>query len=378
VNDIHLTDDERWMRRALELAQEGRGTTTPNPMVGAVVVRDGQCIGEGWHQRAGGPHAERVALDAAGSAASGADLYVTLEPCCFTGRTGPCTEAVIQAGVRRVIVGAGDPNPRVSGQGTAALRAADVEVTEGVLEDDCTRLNAVFNHWITTGKPFVTLKLASTLDGRIATYSGASQWITGPEARAIVHRLRGDADCVMVGSGTAIADDPRLTVRDAPLRGAPPIRAVVDSRLRVPVTSALFSDAPELPLILVTSNTGTDRIQSRRDAGAEVLLVSGHNEHVNLEEMMTGLGSRESRPITSLLVEGGSGLAQALVKANLVQRLHLFLAPSLLGADGLPSLGPLGCDELSEAPRWAIEHVGMVGQDIEVIATPRPLASKES
>ncbi|MEC9073026.1 MAG: bifunctional diaminohydroxyphosphoribosylaminopyrimidine deaminase/5-amino-6-(5-phosphoribosylamino)uracil reductase RibD, partial [Myxococcota bacterium] len=167
-------DEQRWMGRALELAKTGRGTTSPNPMVGAVVVRNGQCVGEGWHQRAGGPHAERVALDAAGEKAKGADLYVTLEPCCHTGRTGPCTKAVIEAGIQRVFVGATDPNPQVSGQGIAELRAAGLEVREGLLAQECTDLNRVFNHWITTGRPFVTLKLASSLDGRIATYSGAS------------------------------------------------------------------------------------------------------------------------------------------------------------------------------------------------------------
>ncbi|MEC9072836.1 MAG: RibD family protein, partial [Myxococcota bacterium] len=203
------------------------------------------------------------------------------------------------------------------------------------------------------------------------------KWITGPEARAAVHQLRSETDAVMVGSGTAIADDPLLTVRDAPLLGSPPARVIVDSRLRVPVTSGLFRDAPQIPLILATSITDQDRIRSREATGAEVIVIPEHREHVHLKEMMKALGSREAGPVTSLLVEGGSGLAQVLVSEGLVDRLHLFMAPMLIGADGLPSIGPLGCDNLSDATSLDIERIGRVGADIEVVATLRSLPTEE-
>ncbi len=260
------------MERALELAARGRGTTSPNPMVGAVVVRDGQIVGEGWHVRAGEPHAEVNALTDAGDAARGADLYVTLEPCCFTGRTGPCTEAVIAAGVRRVVVAAEDPNPRVAGGGVARLREAGLEVVEGVLDDASHALNEIFDHWVLARRPWVELKLATSLDGRIAAASGASRWITGAPARRRVHERRAALDAVMVGRRTASVDDPTLTVRDAPAPSGDPIRVVVDSRLEVPLSARLYTTAsPDRPVVVGTAVDTTDpRAVARADARVSV------------------------------------------------------------------------------------------------------------
>lgn len=357
------------MDRALRLAARGRGTTSPNPMVGAVVVRAGRIVGEGFHVRAGEPHAEIHALRAAGDLARGADLYVTLEPCCFTGRTGPCTEAVIESGVRRVFVGTRDPNPRVAGRGVARLREAGIEVVEGVDEAACRSINVVFEHWVTTGLPYVVLKLATSLDGRIAAAGGASRWITGPESRRRVHALRSELDAVLVGSRTALADDPRLTVRDLEPPHRHPHRILVDGDLRVPLTAKLYDG--EAPLLVATARTDDDAdAGARRFAGAEVLSVPGPDGHVDLAALLSHLGGRSPKPLTSLLVEGGGQLAAAFLRARLVQRIHLFLAPSFLGADGVPALGALGVATPADAPRLRILSTDRRGDDLEVVCEP--------
>ncbi len=363
----------RWMAQALELAARGRGCTSPNPLVGAVAVRDGAVVGTGFHPRAGEPHAEVFALREAGDRARGADLYVTLEPCNHHGRTPACTEAIIAAGVRRVFVGAVDPNPLVAGTGLARLAEAGVEVVRGVAEEAARSLNEAFNHWIVSRTPWVVLKLATSLDGRIATASGKSKWITGPAARARVHRLRADVDCVMVGSGTALADDPRLTVRDVDGTFTPPARLVVDSRLRLPAPAALLDAAlPGQPIIATAAPPDAHRAEVLRHAGAAIWSLPGADGRVDLKALMAQLGSHSPEPITSVLVEGGGVLAASLLGAGLVHKIIWYQAPLLLGGDGRAGVGALGLDAPADAPRLHIDRVSRVGDDLEVVAYPRP------
>jgi diaminohydroxyphosphoribosylaminopyrimidine deaminase/5-amino-6-(5-phosphoribosylamino)uracil reductase len=364
-----VSDDARWMRLALAEAERGRGTTSPNPVVGAVVVRDGGVVATGFHERAGGPHAEVAALAAAGALARGATVVVTLEPCCHTGRTGPCTEALIRAGVARVVVGAGDPNPRVAGGGIAALRAAGVEVEVGVLADECEAQNEVFRHWVVTGRPLVTVKLAQSVDGRIATSSGDSRWVSGAAARAEVHQMRAQHDAVMVGSDTALADDPRLTVRDAAAPAGDPVRVLVDGRLRVPLGARLFDGAEAGGVVVGTAvAAGDPRAEERRARGVQVLSAAGGLEgsRVDLRALLEQLGGLAPRPVTSLLVEGGGRLAGALVEAGLVDRLRVYVAPCVLGADGVPAIGALGLLTVQDAPRFVVDGVARVGEDVRL------------
>lgn len=364
------TVDIHWMARAMELAERGRGATRPNPMVGAVLVADGEVVGEGYHQRAGEAHAEIHALGAAGEAARGATAYVTLEPCCYHGRTGPCTEALIEAGVARVVAGAIDPNPKVAGQGLERLQAAGIEVSRSVLADACWEMNVVFNHWVTTGRPLVVLKLATTLDGRIAAAGGASQWITGEDARREVHAMRAHLEGVMVGSGTALADDPRLTAREVETPGGQPTRILVDGSLRVPTSAQLFSDEGEV--IVATASGDEQAIAARRAAGATVLSLEGDEGRVDLAALLDALGGHEPEPITGLLVEGGGGLAGALLEADLVDRLHLFVAPTFMGGDGISAVGSLGVTHPDEAPRFDVLRLNTLGDDIEIVLSRRP------
>ncbi len=363
----------KWMERALSLAARGRYTTHPNPRVGAVLVRDGAVVGEGFHARAGEPHAEIHALRAAGERARGADMYVTLEPCDHRGRTGPCTEALIAAGVKRVFVAAIDPNPRVAGRGVQRLRAAGIEVVTDVLGDRAHALNRAFERWVTTGLPWVTLKLAASLDGRIAARTGASQWITGEASRAAVHVLRAEHDAIMVGVGTALADDPRLNVRGVePLGPAlppqQPARVIVDSRCRLEPSARALQSAPERARVFVAAaQAPTERVERLRAAGAEVLTLPGPDGRVDLRALLAALGARE---ITAVLVEGGASLAASLIREDLVDELQVFSAPLLLGGDGLAAVGPLGVDHPDSAPRFAVDSVTPLGGDVRIIARP--------
>lgn len=361
--------EQALMARALGLAAEGRGATSPNPMVGAVLVKDGEVVGEGFHPRAGEPHAEVFALRAAGERARGATLVVTLEPCCHQGRTGPCTEAVISAGVARVVVAAVDPNPLVAGRGVQRLEDAGLSVVSGVMAAEAERLNEAFNHWILTRRPLVTLKLATSLDGRIAARTGSSRWITGAAARARVHALRAASDAVAVGIGTALADDPLLTARGVPGRWDPPVRVVLDSSLRLPPAARLLDPAlPGAVLIATAAPPGDPRGRALTDAGAELLHLPGERGQVDLRALMAALGGRAGRPVTSLLVEGGGTLAGALVRADLVDKLVLHQAPLLLGGDAVAAVGPLGLDAPGDAPRLVIDGVARLGDDVELIA----------
>ncbi len=351
------------MRRALELAERGRGTTDPNPLVGCVLVRDGEVVGEGWHERAGGPHAEEVAVTDAGMDAVGATAYVTLEPCAHEGRTPPCAPALVDAGVREVVYAVDDPDPEARG-GAQVLREAGVDVRTGVLADDAERLNEEFLLVERRGRPFVTLKLAQSLDGRVATADGSSRWITGERARTRVHELRGLADAVMVGSGTAVADDPRLTVRHVdPPRGQP--RAVVlDARGRTPAGSSVIRDGT----IVVTSPDADDRWrETLTSAGVEVAVVDATDRGV---EPVAALDALLERGVRTVLCEGGPTLAGALVRADLVDRLVLHVAPIVLGADATATITGVEVATVQAAPRWRLGTVTTYGADVELVLRP--------
>ncbi len=369
-------DAARMMARALALAARGRGRTSPNPMVGAVVVRAGEIVGEGFHPQAGEPHAEVFALAEAGERARGADLYVTLEPCNHHGRTPPCTEAILRAGVRRVFVGAVDPNPLVAGAGVQRLRAAGIEVVTGVGGEAATRLNEAFNHWIVHRTPFVCLKLATSLDGRIATAAGKSKWITGPAARSRVHRLRADVDAVMVGRGTAVADDPRLTARGVEGDYTPAARVVVDSQLALPPSAALLDPAlPGQPIVATAADADAPSALALRARGALLWSLPGGEGRVDLPALMERLGTWTGGPVTSLLVEGGGVLAASLLTEGLVHKVIWHQAPTLLGGDGRPGVGDLHLDAPADGPRLDIASMTRVGDDLELIAYPQKPSS---
>lgn len=348
---------ERYMERALELARRP-AFTSPNPRVGAVVVRDGEVIGEGAHMGAGTAHAEAVALD--GVDARGATVYVTLEPCNHHGRTPPCAPLLVDAGVARVVAAVEDPDPRVQGSGLDVLRAAGIEVATGVLAAEAERLNRPYLHHRRTGRTFVSLKLALTLDGHMTAADGSSQWITGPAARAIVHARRLECDAVLVGAGTILADDPRLTVRDVP---APrqPLRVVVDAKGRVPPTAALFDVSGGGTLVATSAACPHDAQIAWKEAGAEVLVLPESTEGVDLTALTGALGERG---VVEVLCEGGPRLASALLAAGLVGRLELHYGPLVTGG-GL-SLGDLGITSIDEALRFRTEDVARAGDDVLV------------
>lgn len=323
-------EDERFMRRALGLAKRGSGRTSPNPMVGAVVVRDGRVVGEGFHERIGGPHAEVNALRRAGDWARGATLYVTLEPCNHYGRTPPCTEALIASGIRRVVMGMADPNPKVAGGGADRLRQAGIEVISGVLEEACRRLNQPFIKWVTHGRPYVTLKCAATLDGRMATRTGDSRWVTGERSRRLVHELRAAVDAVLVGIGTALADDPLLTARLGRKKVRQPLRIVLDTHGRLPVASQLVKTARESPVLVACAETVPKEVRERFSShGVAVVAVPQVEPFgLDLSALLDELGRRS---VTSVLVEGGARVHGAFLDGALADDFHFFYAPKILG-----------------------------------------------
>ncbi|MFL5767982.1 MAG: bifunctional diaminohydroxyphosphoribosylaminopyrimidine deaminase/5-amino-6-(5-phosphoribosylamino)uracil reductase RibD [Actinomycetota bacterium] len=358
--------DAEWMRRALELSERGRGMVAPNPIVGAVVVRDGRSIGEGFHRGPGTAHAEVVALREAGAAASGATLYTTLEPCAHFGRTPPCTGEIIDAGITRVVAALRDPHDIVDGRGFAKLRDAGVEVTEDVLAADAARQLEGYTSQVRTGLPFVVLKMAATLDGKVAARDGSSRWITSDEARADAHLLRSESDAILVGSGTALADDPSLTVRDAVREGAQPLRVLADARGRVQPAGRLFD--VEAPTVVATTERSSAAVRDAwRSAGAEVLtLPEGSGGSVSVRVLLEALGKRD---VQQLLIEGGPTLAWSAVEEELVDRLVLYLAPKLLGGSEAPGvLGGAGFSPLGEAAELEIIDVRTVGRDLRVEA----------
>jgi diaminohydroxyphosphoribosylaminopyrimidine deaminase/5-amino-6-(5-phosphoribosylamino)uracil reductase len=360
-------DDEKWMAIALE--QGARGVPSPNPHVGAVVVKAGHALGMGHHERAGEDHAEVAALRKAGAGAKGATLYVTLEPCNHVGRTPPCTDAILAAKIARVVVGCQDPNPHVAGGGIAKLRAAGIRVDVGCREAEALRLIAPWSKFVTTGVPFVTLKLALSLDGRIASRTGASKWVTGPEARARVHLLRSQQDAVMVGIGTALADDPRLTVRDAP--GHSPLRVVFDTRLRLPLASRLVQTAREAPTwVVCTEDAPSSHADALVERGVEVLRApssaEGRIDPLGALKLLAGRG------VVRVMVEGGAELAGSLLAAAVIDELHCFIAPLLLGPRGRPgAVDWAGPATPGEAPCIAEPQWEVCGSDAHVFGMLR-------
>ena len=348
------------MAMALELAERGAGWTSPNPMVGAVLVKDGAVIGRGWHRRCGGLHAEREALADCTCSPAGATLYVTLEPCCHQGRQPPCTDAILEAGIARVVVGSGDPNPLVAGRGLDILRAHGVRVDTGVLQGACDALNRVFFHYIQTRRPYVVLKYAMTLDGKTATRTGASRWITGEEARRQVHRDRHRCSAILVGIGTALADDPMLTCRLE--GGRNPLRVICDSALRLPLDSSLVKTAREVPTVVAAAQADPARRAALEAAGCRVWELPGPDGRVDLPALLNRLGKEE---IDSLLVEGGAAMAGAFLDAGLVQKVQAYIAPKLFGGAAAPSpVGGLGV----ALPNGALQLSGLtvtrLGDDI--------------
>ncbi len=349
------------MRAALALARRGLGNTWPNPAVGCVVTRGARVVGRGTTAPSGRPHAEVVALAMAGEAARGATAYVTLEPCAHHGRTPPCVDALVAAGVSRVVVALGDPDPRVNGQGIAWLRAADIAVETGLLVGEAEEINLGFLTRVRLGRPMVTLKIASTLDGRIATRTGESQWITGPAARRTAHALRGRHDAVMVGVGTVMADNPELTCRIEGFKPVATVRVVADSHLRTPLTAKLLATATQSPTwFLCRDGAESERRDGMRGAGAEVIEVASGEMGVDLPAGLQALGARG---ITRVLVEGGARIAAALLRADLVDRIAWFHAPAVMGGDGWPAAQAFGIGALASMPRFERVATNIVGDD---------------
>ena len=355
-----MNRDEEWMALALSLAQKGAGRVDPNPLVGAVIVRDGQLLGQGWHRAWGGLHAEREALADCREDPRGATAYVTLEPCCHWGKTPPCTEALIGAGISRVVVGVRDPNPLVAGKGIAQLRAAGIQVEEGVLEKECRDLNRPFFHFIRTGKPYLVLKYAMTLDGKIATRTGASRWITGPEARQRVHQDRNRYTAILVGVGTVLADDPLLTCRMP--GGRDPVRLICDSRLRTPLTARVVTTARQTPTWIATCCRDPERQAPYLAAGCRVLELPDREGRVDLKALMSALGKKN---LSSVLLEGGARLAASALEEGLVQHLQAYIAPKLFGGREAPGpIGGLGVELPSQAPVLGEYTLTRYGQDL--------------
>jgi diaminohydroxyphosphoribosylaminopyrimidine deaminase/5-amino-6-(5-phosphoribosylamino)uracil reductase len=346
------------MARAMELARRGEGFVEPNPMVGCVVAREEGIVGEGWHRQFGAPHAEVEALAAAGPLARGATAYVTLEPCCHFGKTPPCTQALIAAGVERVVAAMPDPFPAVAGRGFAELKAAGIQIDVGLMEAEARRLNAPYLKRVATGRPWIIAKWAMTLDGKIATHSGDSRWISGPQAREIVHRLRGRVDAILVGRGTAVADDPLLTARPPGPRTA--ARIVLDGRAALSLDSQLVRTARETPLVIVAGPDAADADRSRlTGAGCEVLVCDGQSPETRLGQLLDELGRRQ---MTNVLVEGGGRLLGSLFDVRAIDEVHVFIAPKLCGGES--ALGPIGgsgIERIAEAlhlEEMDVQHVG--------------------
>jgi diaminohydroxyphosphoribosylaminopyrimidine deaminase/5-amino-6-(5-phosphoribosylamino)uracil reductase len=359
-----LPDLDAWhMRRALELAAQGRGSVEPNPMVGCVVVQGAEIIGEGWHRRFGGDHAEVEALRLAGRRAAGATMYVTLEPCCHRGKTPPCTQAVIRSGVCRVVAAMRDPFPQVAGGGLAQLEAAGIEVQVGLLEADARQINAPYLKLLATGRPWIIAKWAMTLDGKTATRTGSSRWVSNEESRRIVHELRGRADAILIGRRTAEVDDPRLTARPPGPRTA--VRIVVDSRASLSSESQLVRTAREVPVLVAVAPGAPAADRCRLEAaGSEVFSCQGDTPAARLDALLVELGRRR---MTNILVEGGGQLAGSLLDAGQIDEVHVFISPKLVAGSAAPGpIGGYGIAQMPEALRLDGVEVRQVGTDVYV------------
>jgi diaminohydroxyphosphoribosylaminopyrimidine deaminase/5-amino-6-(5-phosphoribosylamino)uracil reductase len=355
-------DDEQWMKRALRLAKAGRGRTSPNPVVGAVLVKRGKVVGEGYHARIGEAHAEMIALRQAGEKAREAILYLNLEPCTHYGRTPPCVPQVIKAGLKRAVIGMEDPNPLVNGKGIEALRKSGLDVKVGVLEKECRKINEAFCKYILKKEPFVVLKVAATLDGKIATRNGDSKWISGEASRRLVHKLRDQFDGVLVGIGTVLRDDPLLTTR---LKGGrEPYRIILDSRLKIPEEAKVFEHSPSEVVLATTGSAPRDKIERLEKRGARVLIVDSREGRVNLRSCLSKLGEIG---VMSLLVEGGSQVNGSFLDQGLIDKFLLFLSPKLMGdPQAVGIFGGRGVSNLKETVAVKEIKTRRIGEDIFV------------
>lgn len=339
--------DETFMKMALELAEQGRGWTSPNPMVGAVIVKDGKVVGKGFHRAAGGPHAEIHAIHEAGDKARGATLYVSLEPCNHMGRTPPCTEAILRSGIKRVVAGMRDPDPRVTGGGLAFLESRGLEVSVDVCQDLCHRLNEVFIKYVTTSLPFVILKCAATIDGCIATHSGDSKWISNPLSRQFVHELRHAVDAIMVGIGTVLKDNPRLTTRLEGREGKDPTRIVLDTYLSIPEDAKLLHLSSDSDTFIVTGNAApVEKRSGLEELGIRFLALDDNEGQIDLTALVKELGRMG---ITSLLIEGGSRVNGSALRAGIVDKVYMFYAPKIYGGAGTPICAGPGPDLMEQS-----------------------------
>jgi len=355
-----VVDDAYWMRKALRLAEKGRGRTSPNPMVGAILVKDSKVVGEGYHAKAGEAHAEIVALQQAASGALAATLYLNLEPCAHFGKTPPCAPRVVEEGVKRVVIGMEDPNPLVKGKGIEILRKAGLDVDVGILEKECRRLNEAFCKYILQKTPFVILKVAATLDGKIATRNGDSKWISGEASRRLVHRLRNQVDGILVGVGTVLRDNPFLTTRIK--GGRDPYRIVLDSRLRIPEGAKVIGTSPSKAIIATTELAPREKIEELEKRGVQILIVDTKEGRVDLKSCLSKLGEMG---ITSLLVEGGSHVNGSFLDEGLIDKLILFLSPKVIGDQQAPGIfAGRGVSTLQEAVALREIKVKKVGEDI--------------
>jgi diaminohydroxyphosphoribosylaminopyrimidine deaminase/5-amino-6-(5-phosphoribosylamino)uracil reductase len=350
--------DERYMKRALQLARRGIGQVSPNPMVGAVIVRSGEIIAEGYHRKFGADHAERDAIQRASKSVKGATIYVNLEPCCHWGKTPPCVDILIEQGIKRVVIGTLDPHPLVDGKGVQILRDHGIEVVEGLLEEEARALNEVYLHYTRTGLPFITIKYAQSLDGRIATSQGDSRWISSEASRRFAHRLRAQHDAVMVGIGTVLADDPQLTVRL--VKGRNPLRIVLDSRLRIPLNAQVLQGEAQT-LITTTDAHDAKKVEAIQGQGKEVLVVQRDSDgRADVQSLMKILAKRG---ISSILVEGGAEVITSLLRGGLVKRMVVITAPLILGK-GREGIDDLGIADLEKAIRSSSHKVSRVGEDV--------------
>ena len=368
VSEVIGMNDSAYMKIALQLAEKGCGFTSPNPMVGAVIVKNDKIIGQGWHERYGQPHAERNALRSCTESPEGATMYVTLEPCCHYGNQPPCVNAILEAGIRRVVVGSGDPNPVVNGKGIRILKEHGVAVTEQVLKEECDQLNEVFFHFIRTGRPYTVMKYAMTMDGKIATCTGASKWITGQTARNHVAWQRHRYTAIMVGVGTVLADDPLLTCRVE--GGKNPIRIVCDTTLQTPLTSQIVATAEQVPTILATCCPDKNKYAAYEEKGCEILQVHKTNGHVDLQHLMELLGKKQ---IDSILLEGGGTLNWAALSSGIVQKVLTYVAPKLFG--GRAAKTPVEGDGVclpAEAFRLKNSRILPLGEDFLIESEVEP------
>ncbi len=353
-------NDEHWMKRVLRLAEKGRGRTSPNPMVGAVLVKDGKLIAEGFHAKAGAVHAEIVAIERAGDEAAGSALYLNLEPCTHVGKTPPCAPLVVQAGIKRAVIGMKDPNPLVQGRGVEILQHSGIEVTLGVLEEECLRLNEAFSKYISKKEPFVILKVATTLDGRIAAREGESKWISNEDSRRFVYRLRDGVDGVIVGIGTVLKDDPRLTARIP--KGKDPYRVILDSSLRIPEDAQVLHEPFSKTIIAATEKVPVDKMERLHKRGIQVLQLDSDKGRVNLVSLLRHLGEMG---MMSLLVEGGSQVNGSFLDQGLIDKVLFFLGPKLLGdPQALGIFGGKGSGDLQRAVSLRDLRTKKIGGDL--------------